>query len=154
MQDSGWRFDKRNLMTIYFYKTTELNGLSLKNLLRFSATLKIENDDNFCFLRSILAHLHCFSNVKIGHPLGVSKYRQKFNDLINIGLDFTKGAKYSDFHRLGNLKKFSINILELRFYRDQNEWKPKLVHIEVSEKTQFKWNFWLIEKTTIIWCAH
>ena len=26
MKDSGWRFDKMNSMTIYFYKTGELNG--------------------------------------------------------------------------------------------------------------------------------
>ena len=26
MKDSGWRFDKINSMTIYFYKTGELNG--------------------------------------------------------------------------------------------------------------------------------
>ena len=26
MKDSGWRFDKLNSMTVYFYKTGELNG--------------------------------------------------------------------------------------------------------------------------------
>ena len=26
MKDSGWRFDKINSMTIYFYKTLEMNG--------------------------------------------------------------------------------------------------------------------------------
>ena len=26
MKDSGWRFDKNNSMTIYFYKTSEMNG--------------------------------------------------------------------------------------------------------------------------------
>ena len=26
MKDSGWRFDKKYLMTIYFYKTGEMNG--------------------------------------------------------------------------------------------------------------------------------
>ena len=28
MKDSGWRFDKLVSMTIYFYKTKELNGSS------------------------------------------------------------------------------------------------------------------------------
>ena len=28
MKDSGWRFDKINSMTVYFYKTTEMNGLN------------------------------------------------------------------------------------------------------------------------------
>ena len=27
MKDSGWRFDKIISMTIYFYKTQELNGM-------------------------------------------------------------------------------------------------------------------------------
>ena len=107
MQDLGWRFDKNNLMTIYFYKTTELNGLSYKkNPLGFSAILNIESDDKSFFLCSILAHLLSISKLKIGHPLGVSNCRQKFEELNNIGLDFTKGTKYSDFHRLGTLKSF------------------------------------------------
>ena len=29
MKDSGWRFDKIISMTIYFYKTQELNGGNL-----------------------------------------------------------------------------------------------------------------------------
>ena len=45
MKDSGWRFDKINSMTIYFYKTGELNGSNnVKIQLRSSAILNIENE--------------------------------------------------------------------------------------------------------------
>ena len=59
MKDSGWRFDKINSMIVYFYRTGELNGSNyVKIPLRSSAILNIENDDKYCFLWSILAHLH------------------------------------------------------------------------------------------------
>ena len=59
MKDSGWRFDKINSMTVYFYNTGELNGSKLvKTPLRSNAILNIENNDKFCFSWSILAYLH------------------------------------------------------------------------------------------------
>ena len=70
MKDSGWRFDKINSMTIYFYKTSEMNGLSyVKNPSRSYAILNIENNDKYCFLRSIFAYLHPCNN---NHPNRVS----------------------------------------------------------------------------------
>ena len=46
MKDSGWRFDKINSKTVYFYKTGEMNGVSfLKNTLRSSAIWNIKNID-------------------------------------------------------------------------------------------------------------
>ena len=51
MKDSGWRFDMINSMTIYFYKTDEMNGSSyIKIPLRSNAILNIENNDKYCFL--------------------------------------------------------------------------------------------------------
>ena len=51
MKDSGWRFDKINSMTIYFYKTNELNDSKyVKTPLRSNAILNIENNDKYCFL--------------------------------------------------------------------------------------------------------
>ena len=59
MKDSGWRFDKINSMTIYFYKTNEMNGSNyIKIPLRSNAILNVENNDKYCFLWSILAYLH------------------------------------------------------------------------------------------------
>ena len=46
-------------MTLYLYKTTEWNeSIYLKNPIKISAILNIENDDKRCFLWSILAHRH------------------------------------------------------------------------------------------------
>ena len=59
MKDSGWRFDEIIIMTIYFYKTQELNGSSyVKIPIRTSAILNIQNDDKYCFIWSILAHIY------------------------------------------------------------------------------------------------
>ena len=74
MKDSGWRFDKINSMTVYFYKTTEMNGSNyVKIPLRSNAILNVENKDKYCFLWSILAYLHPCNN---NHPNRVSNYRQ------------------------------------------------------------------------------
>ena len=66
MKNSGWRFDKINSMTVYFYKTGELNGSNyVKIPLRSNAILNIENNDKYCFIWSILASLHPCNN---NHP--------------------------------------------------------------------------------------
>ena len=45
MKDSGWTFDKVISLTIYFYKTQELNGSNYVKLpLRSNALLNIQND--------------------------------------------------------------------------------------------------------------
>ena len=77
MKDSGWRFNKLVSMTIFFYKTKELNESKyIKIPLRSSAILNIENDDKYCFLWSILAFLHPCEN---SHPNRVSNYKQYFD---------------------------------------------------------------------------
>ena len=49
---SGWRFDKINSMTIYFYETVEMSGRSyVKIPLRSAAILNIEKDDKCCLIR-------------------------------------------------------------------------------------------------------
>ena len=46
---TGWRLDEINSMTIYFYKTGEMNSRSYtKILLRSAGTLNVKNDDKFC----------------------------------------------------------------------------------------------------------
>ena len=131
MKDSGWRFNKLVSMTIYFYKTKELNGSNyVKIPLRSSAILNIENDDKYCFLWSILAHLHPCEN---SHPNRVSNYKQYFNELNIEGIDFTDGFKTSDVVKFEKLNNLSINIFELKFYQDGINWKHKLVPIEISK---------------------
>ena len=98
MKDSGWRFDKINSMTVYFYKTSEMNGSNyIKIPLRSNAILNIENNDKHCFLWSILASLHPCNN---NHPNRVSNYRQYFIELNIQGFDFFNGFKCSDIHNI------------------------------------------------------
>ena len=123
MKDSGWRFDKINSMTIYFYKTNEMNGSNyVKIPLRLNAILNIENNDKYCFLWSILASLYLCNN---NHPNRVSNYKLYFNELNNQDFDFTNGFKCSDVHKFNEVKNLSVNIIELHFYQDQNQWKHK-----------------------------
>ena len=66
IKNSRWRFHKINSMTIYLYKTGELNGSNyVKIPLRSNAILNIEKNDNYCFMWSVLAWLHPCINV---HP--------------------------------------------------------------------------------------
>ena len=131
MKDSGWRFDKLYSMTIYFYETTEMNGSNyVKIPLRSNAILNVENNDKYCFLWSILAWLHPCNN---NHPNRVSNYQQYFDELNINGFDFTYGFRCSDVHKFNELNNLSVNIFELNFYQDQNQWKHKLIPIEISK---------------------
>ena len=131
MKDSGWRSDKINSMTVYFNKTSELNGSNyVKIPLRSNAILNIENIDKYCFLWSILAYLHPCNN---NHPNRVSNFKQYFNELNIQDFDFTNGFKCSDVHKSNELNNLSVNIFELHFYQDQNKWRHKLIPIEVDK---------------------
>ena len=91
-------------MKISFYKTGDLNGSSyVKIPLRSSAILIFQNNDNYCFVWSILASLHPCEN---DYPNGVSNYNQHFNELNVDGFDFTNGLKCCDMHRFEKLNNF------------------------------------------------
>ena len=131
MKDSGWRFDKINSMTIYFYKIIEMNVSNyVKTPLRSNAILNTENNDKRCFLWSILAYIHPCKN---NHPNRVSNYKNYFGELNFQGFDFSKGFRRSDLHKFNELNNLSGNIFELNFYQDQNQWKHKLIIIEISK---------------------
>ena len=160
MKDSGWRFDKFNSMTIYFYKTNEMNGSNyVKNPLRSNAILSFEKIDTYCFLWSILAYFHPFNN---NHPNRISNYRQYFNELKIQGFDFSKGFRCSDAHKFNELNNLSVNIFELNFYQDQNQWKHKLISIEISKNdsdrvidlTIYKNHYVLIKKLDVFLGDH
>ena len=126
MKDSGWRFDKINSMTVYYYKTGIMNGsIYIKFPVRSNAILNIENNDKYCFIWSILTKLHPCNN---SHPNRVSNYEQYFEELNIEGFDFTNGFKCSDVHKFEKLNNLS-NIFELNFYQDQKKWRHKLIPI-------------------------
>ena len=121
LKNCGWRIDKINSMTIYFYKTTEMNSSSyVKIPLRSSTISNIQDDDKFCFIRSIQAHLHPIAISQNGHPTRASIYRHYFDELNVQGFDFSIGFKCSDVNRFEKLNSLSINTVELSLYRDQN----------------------------------
>ena len=160
MKDSGWRFDKINSMTIYFYKTNEMNGSNyVKIPLRSNAIFNIENNDKYCFLWSILAYLHPLNN---NHPNRVSNYKQYFNELNFQGLDFSKGFRCSDVHIFNEMNNLSVIIFEIAFYQDQNKWKHKLIPIEISKNSSdrvidlaiYKNHFVLIKKLDVFLGDH
>ena len=131
MKDFGWPFDKLNSMTIYFYKTGELNGLNyVKIPLRTNAVLNNEKNCKYCFIWSILASLHLCNN---NHPNRVANYKENFHELNIQSFDFSYVFKYNDVHRFNELNNSSINIFVLNFYRDQNKWRHKLILIENSK---------------------
>ena len=131
IRDSGWRFDKYNSMTIYFYKTGELkDSIYVKIPLRSNAILNIENNDKYCFIWSILASFHPYNN---NHPNRVSNYKQYFNELNINGFDFKFGFKCIDVHKINEINNLSLNIFELSFHQEQNQWRHKLIPIKVSK---------------------
>ena len=130
MKGSGWRFHKLKLMTIHFYKTNGLNGGSYVKLpIRSSAILNIKNNDNYCFIWSILAQFHPAPH----HSDRVSNYEPYFNELNIEGLDFENGFRCKDIKRFEQLNDLSINVFELLVYFENNEWKNKIVPIEISK---------------------
>ena len=100
-----------------------MNGSSdVKNSLTSQAFLNIQNKDKLCFLWSILAHLHPCSS---GHPVRSSSYVEYFNEMNVVEFCFTNGFKTSDVKRFRNINKLSINIFELNFYLEGENWKHK-----------------------------
>ena len=99
--------------------------------LRNSATLKIQNDDKYCFPWSILAHLHAIAESETGHATRVSNYRQQFDGLIIHDFDFTNGFKCSDGHN------FIIkDVSEAAYTMGDHEGNLQIKYDDISMKTR------------------
>ena len=86
-----------------------MNGSNyIKTPLRSNAILNIENNAKYSPIWSILARLHPCNN---NHPNRVSNYKQYFNELKINGFNFSKGFRYSDFHKFIELKYLSKTYL-------------------------------------------
>ena len=113
-----------------------MNGTSyVKIPLRSSAILNIQNNDKYCFIWSILVSLHPCENT---HPSRLNNYLQYFNELNFQSFDFTNGFKCSDVHRFNELNNLSVNIYELNFYQDGDNWQHNLIPIEISKNESDK----------------
>ena len=120
-------------MTLYtFYETGEMNGSSFVRIaLRSSAILNTQKDDKYCFIWSILVHIHPY---KFVHRNRVSICRQNFNELNIEGFDFSNGLKSSDVLKFEKLNKLTIMIFEISFYQDKQNGNTKLILIDVGKK--------------------
>ena len=101
----------------------------MKSPLGLSAILNIENDDNYCFLWSILASLQ---PRRINDLYRDSKYRQYFVESNLEGFDFTIGFKYSDIQEIEKFKNISIIISNLGFIKIKKR-KITLLPIEIKK---------------------
>ena len=112
-KEIGWIFDKYNSRKIRLSKTGDLNGSSYVNLpLRSSALINIRNDDQFCFIWSILASLRPSND---DQPNRVFNYWLYSNELNIEGFDFSNGFNCSDMHKFDKINILSINIFVLNF---------------------------------------
>ena len=159
-KESGWIFDKNNSMKTRFYKIVELNGTNyVKSPSRSNVLINIKNNDEYCFIWSILASLRPCND---DHLKKVSIYKQHFDELNTEIFDFTNGFKCSDVHKFEKPNKLSINIIVLNFYQDQKKWKHKLKPIEVSENESdgdidsaiYKEHYFLIKKLNVFLGYH
>ena len=131
LQYSGWIFDKTNSMTLYFYKTVEVNGTSfVKNPLRSSAILNFATNGKYCFVWWILAELY---PCNISRPNKISNYKQNFNELNIDWFDFSNEFKCNDVYKVEKLNNSYIKISELSFYQDQKKWNHKIIAIEITK---------------------
>ena len=79
-----------------------------------------------------------------------------------IGFDFSRGFRCSDVLKFNELNNLSVNIFELTFYQDQNQWKHKLIPMEVSKNESdrvidlaiYKNHYVLIKKLDVILGDH
>ena len=99
--------------------------------MRSSAILNVENNDKYCFLWSILTSLYPCKN---DHTNRVSNSNQNSDELIIDGFDFSNGVKCSDVHIFEKLDNLPLNIFELKFYQDRNDWKQNLIPMEIGKK--------------------
>ena len=94
-------------MIIFFHKTGEMNGSSyVKNPLRSSVMLSIQNFDKNCLVCSVLVYLHPIADSRNDHPKRVSNYRHFMFDLNIQGFDSSNKFNCFDvrkFEKLNNL---------------------------------------------------
>ena len=82
-------------MTVYFHKTSEINGSNLvkKSNMILRPPLSIGNDDKNCFLWSTLVHLQPCEN---SHPYIISIHTQYSHEMNLDKIDFSNGYKSSN----------------------------------------------------------
>ena len=109
--ESGYIFDGIKKLTVKMFKYHDIRASSYcklpKSFCNSKSIVKIQNNDNYCFLWSMLAHKYNVDN----HRERVSHYTNHFHELNQGDIQFPMKIKdIPTFERLNNL---NINVFEL-----------------------------------------
>ena len=109
--ESASIFDSIKKITVKMFKYHDIRAFSYcklpKSFCNSKSLVNIQNNDNYCFLWSILAHKYKVDN----HREKVSHYENPFHELIQGDIQFPmKIEDIPTFERLDNL---NINVFEL-----------------------------------------
>ena len=109
--ESGYIFDSIKKLTVKMFRYHDKRASSYCKLTKSfcisTSIINTQNDDNYCFLWSILAHKYKVDN----HRERVSHYKKHFHELSQGDIQFPmKITDTPTFERLNNLK---INVFEL-----------------------------------------
>ena len=131
MDGSGWNIQGISQIKIYFHKTNAINGMTYVEFpLRTNAILKIQNNERYCFLWSILASVHPVNK----DPQRVSKYMPYKNELNITDIDFSNGMRITDIDRFEKLNnQLSIKVFE---YSKDEDNDYKLVPLYISKNIE------------------
>ena len=71
---------------------------------------------------------------KLQHPKKVSICRQYFDELHIQGFDFSHGLKCNDVHNCEKLNNFSIQIFQLKYYKESyGVYRNRIVPVKISK---------------------
>ena len=109
--ESGYIFDSIKKLTVKMFKYHDIRASSYcklpKSFCNSKSIVNIQNNDNYCFLWSILAHKYKVDN----HRERVSHYENDFHELNQGDIQFPMKIKdIPTFERLNNL---NINVFEV-----------------------------------------
>ena len=109
--ESGFIFDSIKKLTVKMFKYHDIRASSYcklpKSFCNSKSIVNIQNNDNYCFLWSILAHKYKVGN----HRERVSHYEIYFHELNQGDIQFPMKIKdISTFETINNL---NINVFEL-----------------------------------------
>jgi hypothetical protein len=148
---SNWVLKRVLHVDVNILKFNPLNGKSYMELpewiLNKQACINIKNDDDKCFLWSVLAYIHPVNSKK--HPNRVSNYKDKESSF-NMG-DLKYPIKYTDIDKVEKLnpryginiflhemsKKGNYNIHPLRICKEKKEHEINLLLITYGDLSHY-----------------
>ena len=111
LEGSGFQFQEIEEFILEIYKVNDIQASSYIELpekyKNNKSIISIKNDDQFCFLWCILAHLFPVED----HKNRTSSYSMHTNKLILNGLEFP--MKIKDIPKFENLNNLNVNVFEL-----------------------------------------